>query len=63
MVQPKHGTEFLDIRTIFRAVQDCVLKVGILAVFGSGKAGNARIFVVNCFLEQFSGRVSGLLNG
>ena len=63
MVQPKHGTEFSDIGTIFRTVQDWVLKVDIQVGFGSGTAGNARIFIVNCFLEQFSSRVSGLLNG
>ena len=49
MVQPKHGTEFSDIRTVFRTVQDWVLKVGIRAGFGSGTAGNAGIFVVNYF--------------
>ena len=63
MVQPKHGTEFLDIGTIFWTVQDWILKVGIRADFGSGTNGNAGILVVNCFSEQFSGRVSRLLNG
>ena len=63
MVQPKHGIEFSDIGTVFRTVQDWVLKVGIRASFGSGTVGNAGIFVVNYFLEQFSSRVSGLLNG
>ena len=59
MVQPKHRTEFSDIGTVFRTVQDWVLKVRIQAGFGSGTAENAGIFVVN----YFSGRVSGLLNG
>ena len=58
MVQPKHGTEFLDIRTVFRTVQDWVLKVGIRVGFGSGTVGNAVIFVVHCF----SARVPGMLN-
>ena len=60
---PKHGTEFSDIGTIFRTVQDWVLNVGIGAGFGSGTAGNTGIFIVNCFSKQFSKRVSGLLNG
>ena len=51
VVQPKYGTEFLDIGNIFRTVQDWVLKVSIHAGFSSGTAGNARIFVVNYFLE------------
>ena len=55
MVQSKHGTEFLDIGTIFWTVQDWVLKVGIRAGFGSRTIGNAGIFVVNYFSEQFSG--------
>ena len=63
MVQPKHKTRFSDIGTVFRIVEDWVLKVGIRAGFGFETAGNTRIFVVNCFSEQFSGRVSGLLNG
>ena len=63
MVQPNHGTEFSDYGTIFQIVQDWVLKVGIRAGFGSGTARNARSFVVNYFSEQFSGRVSRLLNG
>ena len=62
VVQPKHGTEFLDIGTIFRTVQNWVLKVGIQVGFVSGTTGNTGIFVVNCFLQQFLGRVSGLLN-
>ena len=62
MVQPKHGTEFSNIGTIFRTVQDWVLKVSIWAGFGSGTIGNVGIFVVNCFLEHFSGQVLGLLN-
>ena len=36
MVQPKQGTKFLDIGTVFRTIQDWVLKVGIRAGFGSG---------------------------
>ena len=63
MVQPKHETEFSDIGTFFRIVQDWVLKVGIRAGFGSRTTRNAEIFVVNYFLEQFLGRVSELLNG
>ena len=63
MVQPKHGIEFSDIGTIFRTIQDWVLKVGIQAGFGSRMARNAGIFVVNYFSEQFLGRVSGFLNG
>ena len=51
MVQPKHGTEFLDIGTVFRTVQDWVLKVDFRVGFGSGTAGNAWIFVVNSFSE------------
>ena len=51
MVQPKHGTEVLDIGTIFWIVQDWVLKVGIRTGSGSGTVGNVRIFVVNCFSE------------
>ena len=63
MVQPKHGTEFLDIGIVLPTVHDWVLKVGIRAGFGSGTVGNAGIFVVNCFSKQFSSRVLGLLNG
>ena len=63
VVQPKHGTEFSNIGTIFRIVQDWVLKVSIQVNFDSGTARNVGIFVVNCLSEQFSGRVSGLLNG
>ena len=63
MVQSKHRTEFSDIGTVFWTVQDWVLKVGIWASFGSRTAGNAEIFVVSYFLEQFSVQVSGLLNG
>ena len=63
MVQPKHGTEFFDIGTLFRTVQDWVLKVGIWAGFHFEIVGNARIFVVNYFSKPFSGRVSRLLNG
>ena len=62
MVQPKHGTEFSDIGTVFRTVQDWVLKVDIRIGFGFETARNARIFVVNCFSKRFLGRVSGLLN-
>ena len=63
MVQPKHRTKFSNIGTVFRTVQDWVLKVGIRADFGSGTTRNVGIFVVNYFSEQFSGRVSRLLNG
>ena len=63
MVQPKHGTEFSDIGTVFRTVKDWVLKAGIWAGFGSRTVGNEEIFVMNYFSEQFLGRVSGLLNG
>ena len=52
MVQPKHEIEFSDIGTIFRTIQDWVLKVDILADFGSRTAGKAEIFVVNYFSEQ-----------
>ena len=52
---PNHGTEFSNIWTIFRIVQDWVLKVGILADFGSRTAGKCILeFVVNYFLGQFS---------
>ena len=63
MVQPKHEIEFLDNGTVFRTIQGWVLKVCIRAGFGSKMVGNARIFVINYFLEQFLGLVSGLLNG
>ena len=53
MVQPKHETEFSDIGTVFRTVQDWALKVSIWAGFGSGTAGNAGIFVVNYFWNSF----------
>ena len=52
MVQPKHGIEFSDIGTIFRIVQDWVLKVGIRAVFGSGTAENAGIFCCELFFGK-----------
>ena len=58
-----HGIEISDFGIVFRTVQDWVLKVGIRAGFGSRTVGNAGIFIVNYFLEQFSGQVSGLLNG
>ena len=47
---PNHGTKFSDIGTVFRTVQDRVLKVGIRADFGSGTVGKCMLdFVVNCF--------------
>ena len=57
MVQPKHGTEFLDIGTVFQTVQGWVLKVGIWVGFGSETAGNARIFVVNGFFGTVFGPI------
>ena len=49
---PNHGTEFSNIGTVFRTVHDWVLKVGILANFGSGTVGKCMLhFVVNCFSE------------
>ena len=53
MVQPKHGTEFFDIGTIFQTVQDWVLMVGILVDFGLETAGNEWVFLVNCFRNSF----------
>ena len=53
MVQPKHWTEFLDIGTVFRTIQDWVLKVGIRADFGSETAGNARILLLTVFRNNF----------
>ena len=45
-----HGTEFSDIGTVFRTVQDWVLKVGIRAGFGSETIRKCMVdFVVNCF--------------
>ena len=55
---PNNGTEFSDIETIFRTVQDWVLKVGIQADFGSRTIEKCMLdFVVNCFLGQFFGQV------
>ena len=48
---PNHWTEFSDIMTIFRTVQDWVLKVSILAGFGFSTVGKCTLdFFVNYFL-------------
>ena len=55
---PNHGTEFSDIGTVFRAVQDWILKVGIRVDFGSGMAEKYMLdFCYERFSGQFSGRV------
>ena len=55
---PNHETEFSDIGTVFRTIQDWVLKVGIRASFGSRTVEKCMLdFVVNCFSGQFLGRV------
>ena len=49
-----HGTEFSNIRTVFQTIHDSVLKVGILAGFGSGTVGKCMLdFVVNFFWDNF----------
>ena len=51
---PNHGIEFSNIETIFRTVEDWVLKVGIPAGFCSGTAGKC---MLDFCCERFSGRV------
>ena len=53
VVQPKHETKFSNIGTVFQTIQDWVLKVGIRVSFGSGTIGNAGIFVLNYFRNNF----------
>ena len=49
-----HGTEFLDIGTIFWTIQDRVLKVSIQAGFGSETVRKCMLdCVVNCFRYIF----------
>ena len=61
---PNHGTEFSNIGTVFRTIQDWILKVDIRAGFGSRTIGKCMLdFVVNCFPRQFSGRVLRMFHG
>ena len=49
-----HGTEFLDIETIFWTIQDWVLKVSIQAGFGFETVEKCMLdCVVNCFQDIF----------
>ena len=58
LFNPNHGTKFSGIKTVFRTVQDWVLKVDIQASLGSETVGKCMLdFFVNYFLRQFSGRV------
>ena len=50
---PNHEIEFLDIGTIFRIVQDWVLKVDIPAGFGSGTVGKCMVDFVVFFRTVF----------